>query len=184
MRSTIVEGMTLMSGFGSAGSPGARRRPLISTRVRAGPGPGRTTGAGRGAEAAQIDGGGARGAVGEVAALAGEGLRQRVDQILGPGRALEADFLAVDDGDRAGRGEVGLRNAGTGDDDRLIVLRGRAFDGAGLGLLVVLRGCGRGKADGNTEAGRGQQVAQKLVLVPHVGPLRSAAAVIRAPASS
>src|ERR1044072_8401230 len=57
-----------------------------------------------GAEAAQIDGGGARGAVGEVAALAGEGLRQRVDQILGPGRALEADFLAVDHGDRAGRG--------------------------------------------------------------------------------
>ena len=46
----------------------------------------------RGAEVAKIDRGGAGGAVGEVAALAGEGLRQRVDQILGAGRALELDL--------------------------------------------------------------------------------------------
>ena len=45
------------------------------------------------AEAAKVDRGGAGGAVGEVAALAGEGLRQRVDQILGAGRALQPDFL-------------------------------------------------------------------------------------------
>ena len=87
------------------GSPGCRRRPLISTRVRSEPRPRRLTvgGAGR--------------AVGDVRTLRRERLRQRVDQILGAGRALKLDVLARQHRHRAGRGQVRLRNARAGDDD-------------------------------------------------------------------
>ena len=127
----------------------------------------------RGAEVAKIDRRGAGRAVGDVAALAGEGLRQRVDQILGAGRARKPDFLAVEDGDRARRGEV-RGNARTGDDDGgvVLVVRLGGFGRTGHGLSVVLRISRRGNADGATDKCGGQQAAQILIL-PHVGPLKS-----------
>src|SRR3546814_6686285 len=53
-------------------------------------------------EAAKVDGRGAGRAVVDIAARAGEDLRQRVDEVFRPGDALELNFLVVDDGDRAG----------------------------------------------------------------------------------
>src|SRR3546814_8046115 len=74
-------------------------------------------------EAAKVDGRGAGRAVGDIAALAGEDLRQRVDEVFRPGDALELHFLAVDDGDRAGALELGTGDTRTGDDDG--IARGR-----------------------------------------------------------
>jgi len=134
----------------------------------------------RGAEVAKIDGGGAGGAVGEIAALTGEGLRQRVDQILGAGRALKADLGAVDHSDRAGAGKVRARNARAGNDDRFVLSRRR---GGRIGLrLIGLGEGGCGNADRPADYRGRQQIAQKLIPVRHVGPLRSASAVSRAPA--
>ena len=69
------------------------------------------------AEVAKVDRGDAGRAVGVGRTLAGEDLRQRVEEIFDAGRALKLDFLRRHDRDRAGRGQVRLRNARTGDDD-------------------------------------------------------------------
>ena len=105
------------------------------------------------AEAAQVDRRGAGGAVRDVRALGSEGLRQGVDDVFGAGRALQLDLSVVEDGDRAGRSEVRLRNAGAGDDDALpgvafaVGRRGarRTLDGPGLRLGLVA-GARRGRA--------------------------------------
>ena len=69
----------------------------------------------RSTQAAQVDGGGTGRAVGEVAALVGEHLRQAVEEILDAGRALRLDLDRADGGDRAGAGQVRRADARAGD---------------------------------------------------------------------
>ena len=93
----------------------------------------------RGAETAEVDRRGARGAVGDRRVLRGEGLRQLVDEVLDAGDALRFDVSGGDLGDRAARLEVGLLDARTRDDDRL------KCGGIGGILRVGERGDDRGR---------------------------------------
>ena len=74
------------------GSPGTSRRPLISTRVRFGPRPRRSTVA---VPVAPLD---------KPAALVGEDRRQLVEQVFDAGRTRQLESCVVDDRDR--RAEV------------------------------------------------------------------------------
>ena len=103
------------------------------------------------AETAQIDGGGAGGTVRQGRRLAGEHLRQRVEQIFGLLRARLLDVGIADRGDRRNRGQVGVGDARPGDNQsRLISSR--------FGLIVSRGGIlcksgGGNQRDANRERG-------------------------------
>ena len=58
-------------------------------------------------QVAQVDRGGSRRSVADVAAVVGGGLRQPVDDVFDRGQALDRDVATGDLGDRAGTGQIG-----------------------------------------------------------------------------
>ena len=76
------------------------------------------------AEAAQIDRGGTGGTVRQGRGLAGEHLRQRVQQIFGTLGARLLDIGVTNRGNRRDRGQVGVLDAGPGDDEHRLISRG------------------------------------------------------------
>ena len=71
---------------------------------------------------------------------------QLAEELFGDVHLPEFDFLFAHRGDWGGRGEVGVADQRTGDDDRVFIRR--CFGLGGSAALLLLRISGSGEADG------------------------------------